>query len=266
MLQPDRHGPWAVIAGASEGIGAAFAHQLAAAGIGVVLVSRRQAVLDELAGAVRAATPGAGVRVVPVDLTADDAAARLADATADLEVGLVVYNAGADTMAVKFLDRTIDQVMHLVKLNVVTVTGLCHHYGGLMRDRGRGGIILLGSMSGLAGTGWVAGYSATKAYDQILAEGLWRELKGNGVDVMALVAGATDTPAHARMGAAVTEEYPPMDPEDVAREGLAALGDGPVHVAGAANRAAFAALSPVPRAEVIQMMTHGTQLLFDVHD
>lgn len=266
MLQPERHGPWAVIAGASEGIGAAFAHQLAAADIGVVLVSRRRAVLDELADAVRATTPGAAVRVVPVDLTADDAVAQLAAATADLEVGLVVYNAGADTMAVKFLDRTLDQVMHLVKLNVVTVTALCHHFAGLMRARGRGGIILLGSMSGLAGTGWVAGYAASKAYDQILAEGLWRELRGDGVDVMALVAGATDTPAHARMGAAVTEEFPPMDPVDVAREGLAALGDGPVHVAGAANRAVFAALLPVPRPKVIEMMTHGTQRLFDVHD
>jgi short-subunit dehydrogenase len=266
MLDPSRHGPWAVVAGASEGIGAAFAHQLAAAGLGVVLVSRRAAVLESLADDVRAATPGARVRVLAQDLTAADAAEAVRDATADLEVGLLVYNAGADTMAVKFHDRSIDDVMHLVHLNVVTPTRLCHHLGASMRARGRGGIVLLGSMSGLAGTGWVAGYAASKAYDQILAEGLWRELRGDGVDVMALVAGATDTPAHARMGAAVTEEYPPMDPADVAREGLAALGQGPVWVAGDGNRAGFGALSPVPRADVIEMMTRGTQLLFGVTD
>ena len=194
MLHPDRHGPWAIVAGASEGIGEAFARRLVAAGLGVVLVSRRRELLDALGAEIRAATAGAEVRVVAQDLTAADATERLAEATADLEVGLVVYNAGADSMAVKFHDRTLDQVMHLVKLNVITPTALCHHFGGLMRGRGRGGIVLLGSMAGLAGAGWVAGYAASKAYDQMLAEGLWRELRVDGVDAMVLVAGGDRHP------------------------------------------------------------------------
>ena len=263
MIAPEKYGPWAMVLGASEGIGEAFVRQIAAAGINVVLVSRRQSVLDALAASLPDTVQH---RTLAVDLTADDAVDQLIAATDDIEVGLVVYNAGADTMAVKFHDRSLDEVMHLVKLNVVTPTKLCHQIGAQMRARQRGGIILLGSMAGLAGTGWVATYSATKAYDQMLAEGLWRELKADGVDVMVLVAGATATPAHDRMGAKVTKEYPPMDPADVAREGLAALGSGPLHVAGDANRANFAHMSPAPRIDLINQMTLGTHLLFDVTD
>ncbi len=282
----EQHGPWAIVAGASEGIGEAFARQLHDAGFGVVLVSRRKDTLDALAASIVASamssgssgsaaasgpgtTPNAAAercRVVALDLTAHDAVEQLVAATADLDVGLVVYNAGADTMAVRFHDRTIDEVMHLLSLNVVTPTRLCHHFGRLMRGRGRGGIILVGSMAGLAGTGWVATYAATKAFDQILAEGLWRELRRDGVDAMALVAGATATPAHDRMGARITAEYPPMDPAAVAREGLAAIGSGPVWVAGAANRAVFDALHTVSRVDLIEQMTAGTQLLFDLSD
>lgn len=252
-----------MVLGASEGIGEQFVRQVAAAGINVVLVSRRAAMLEKLAATL---PPGVESRCLAIDLADDDAVDQLTAATADLEVGLVVYNAGADTMAVKFHDRSLDEVMFLVKLNVITPTKLCYVFGGAMRARKRGGIILVGSMAGLAGTGWVATYSATKAYDQMLAEGLWRELKGNGVDVMVLVAGATATPAHERMGARETKEYPPMDPADVAREGLAALGHGPLHVAGETNRAGFAAMSPAPRIELIDQMTKGTQLLFGVTD
>jgi uncharacterized protein len=252
-----------MVLGASEGIGEAFVRQIADAGINVVLVSRRQALLEALAASLPTTVQS---RALAVDLTADDAVDQLIAATSDIEVGLVVYNAGADTMAVKFHDRSLDEVMHLVKLNVITPTKLCYQFGALMRERKRGGIILLGSMAGLAGTGWVATYSATKAYDQMLAEGLWRELRADNVEVMVLVAGATATPAHDRMGAKVTKEYPPMDPADVAREGLDALGSGPLHVAGEGNRAGFAAMSPAPRVELINQMTLGTQLLFDVVD
>jgi uncharacterized protein len=261
----DRYGPWAIVAGASEGIGEHVARQLAAAGVAPVLVSRRQALLDDLAASIQADT-GVAPRVVPLDLTAPDAAARLVDATSDLDVGLLVYNAGADTMARKFLDRTPEEVHHLLALNVLTPSALCHAVGRRLRDRGRGGIALIGSMAGLAGTGWVATYAATKAFDQILAEGLWRELRGDGVDVVAVLAGATATPAHERMGAKVTAEFPPMDPADVAAEVLAALGNGPVWVVGEANRATFDVLRAAPRVDAIEGMTYGTQLLFGVTD
>jgi uncharacterized protein len=261
----ERYGPWAIVAGASEGIGEQFARQLAGRGVASVLVSRRQPLLDALAASIEADT-GVACRAHALDLTAPDAAAQLAAATDDLDVGLLVYNAGADTMAKKFHDRTLAEVQHLLALNVTTPAALCHTVGHRLKARGRGGIILVGSMAGLAGTGWVATYAATKAFDQMLAEGLWREMKGDGVDVVALLAGATATPAHERMGARVTAEFPPMDPADVAREGLEALGQGPVWVVGEANRAMFDALRAAPRVDVIEAMTHGTQLLFGVQD
>jgi short-subunit dehydrogenase len=259
----DRYGPWALVAGASEGIGEHLARQVAAAGVHVVLVARRPAVLEALASSIRADTGGAvGCRPLAADLAADDAASRLVEATADLEIGLLAYNAGADTMARRFLDRPLDDVLGMIRRNVVTPTALCHDLGGRMRERGRGGILLVGSLAGLAGAGRVATYAATKAYGQVLAEGLWRELRDGGVDVLALLAGATATPALERSGARLTEEFPPMDPADVAREGLAALAHGPVHVAGDANRTAFDALRGVPRVELIEAMTGGTAALY----
>jgi short-subunit dehydrogenase len=263
MIERGKHGPWAVIAGASEGIGEQFARQLAELGINVVLVSRRQAVLDELADSIRK-QHGDSVSVLPlaVDLTDRDATQVLADETSELEVGLLVYNAGADTGPVAFHDRTLDEVMHFVNLNVVTPTQLCHHYGRLMRDRRRGGIILVGSMAGLSGSALIATYAATKAYDHTLAEGLWRELKEYGVDVMTLVAGATATPAHERTGATFGEDFPRMDPADVARTGLEWLGRGPLRAASDELQAAFDAMRALPVEQVIEFMSMGTRAIY----
>jgi short-subunit dehydrogenase len=259
----DRYGPWALVAGASEGIGEHLARQVAAAGVDVLLVARRPAVLEALAASIGEDTGGAvECRTLAVDLATEDAATRLLDATADLDIGLLAYNAGADTMARRFLDRPLDDVLGMVQRNVVTPTTLCHHLGARMRERGRGGILLVGSMAGLAGTGRVATYAATKAYGQVLAEGLWRELRDDGVDVLALLAGATATPALERSGARVTEELPTADPAEVAREALAALGHGPVHVPGEAVRAMFDALGGVSRVDLIEAMTAGTALLY----
>jgi short-subunit dehydrogenase len=263
MVDREKYGPWAVIAGASEGIGEQFARQLTAAGINVVLVSRRAAVLDELAGSIRRGSDAAiEVRSIALDLTGGDAAEQLAAQTADLEVGLLVYNAGADTGPVAFHDRTVDQVMHFVNLNVVTPTKLCHHYGGAMRERGRGGILIVGSMAGLSGSALIATYAATKAYQHALAEGLWRELKDRGVDVMTVVAGATATPAHERTGATHGDDFPRMDPADVARTGLEWLGRGPLRAASDELQSAFDAMRALPIEQVIEFMSNGTRSIY----
>lgn len=263
MVDREKHGPWAVIAGASEGIGEQFARQLTAIGINVVLVARRAAVLDELAEAIRReSNASVEVRPIALDLTGADAAEHLAEQTSDLEVGLLVYNAGADTGPVAFHDRSVDQVMHFVNLNVVTPTKLCHHYGRLMRDRQRGGIILVGSMAGLSGSALIATYAATKAYDHTLAEGLWHELKDHGVDVMTLVAGATATPAHERTGATHGEDFPRMDPADVARAGLDWLGKGPLRAASEELQQAFDAIRALPIEQVIEFMSNGTRAIY----
>jgi short-subunit dehydrogenase len=263
MVDREKHGPWAVIAGASEGIGEQFAWQLAAIGINVVLVARRAAVLEALAESIRRAVGGGiDVRPLALDLTSPDAALQLAQQTDDLEVGLLVYNAGADTGPVAFHDRSVDEVMHFVNLNVVTPTKLCHHFGRSMRDRRRGGIILVGSMAGLSGSALIATYAATKAYDHALAEGLWRELKEHGVDVMTLVAGATATPAHERTGATFGDDFPRMDPADVARTGLEWLGRGPLRAASDDLQKAFDAMRALPVEQVIEFMSMGTRAIY----
>jgi len=263
MIDVQKHGPWAVIAGASEGIGEQFARQLAVKGINVVLVSRRAAVLDELADSIRRDCEAIDIRVVALDLTSGDATEQLAQQTDDVEVGLLVYNAGADIGPKAFHDRTVDEVMHFVNLNVVTPTKMCHHFGGLMRARQRGGIILVGSMAGLSGSALIATYAATKAYDHALAEGLWRELREHNVDVMTLVAGATDTPAHSRTGATFGgEDFPRMDPADVARTGLEWLGRGPLRAASDELQIAFDSMRALPIEQIIEFMSMGSRAIY----
>jgi short-subunit dehydrogenase len=264
----DRYGPWAVIAGASEGIGEHAARQLAADGFSLVLVSRRPAVLDELRTSILTAdaAPGIEVRCAAIDLATDGAAERLLAAVADLDVGLCFYNAGADPTATPFLDRPLDDVLGMVRRNVVTATALCHQLGGRMRDRGRGGIVVISSMAGVSGSALITTYAATKAYQRILCEGLWAELDGTGVDVVGVLAGTTTTPALLRSTAVTSEDPMAMDPADVARNSLAALGHGPVVGASDELTGMIDALGGVPRAQLIEMMSAGTRATFGLDD
>ena len=258
----ERYGPWALIAGGSEGIGLSFARRLAARGIHLVLLARRRKPLEEAASLLREEY-GVEVRVHAVDLSARDLDRLLDDILHGLEIGLLIYNAGATHGAGLFLDAPLDAARRLVDLNCHGPLVLCHRLGRSMRERGRGGIILLGSMSGMAGSAWVATYSATKSFEVVLAEGLWAELRAFGVDVLALVAGATDTPSMARSGIGFSERdgMSPMQPDEVAEEGLAHLSRGPVHVAGAANRA-VAELLRSDRRRAIELLSAGAARLY----
>jgi len=221
MTFADQYGPWAVVAGASEGVGASLARQLGDRGVNAVLVSRRQAALDEVAADVSSET-----RTVVLDLSAPDAHVELATAVADLDVGLLAYNAGADPYISTFLDQPLAAWSDMVTRNCVTVLGATHHFAGRMVERGRGGIVLVTSGAAWAGGSHIAVYSATKAFDLLLAESLWAELKSHGVDVLAGVLGTTDTPAFRR--AFGDREFPDLaDPDDVARDLLDNLANGP---------------------------------------
>ncbi|MBM9460125.1 SDR family NAD(P)-dependent oxidoreductase [Nocardioides sp. zg-536] len=229
MSDLDRYGPWAVIAGGSEGVGAELARQLGAAGIDVVLVARRAGPLEETAASVRAL--GRKVRTVTADLTDPAAVDAITSVTDDVEVGLLVYNAGANTHGRPFTAGNLDGFRSVIDLNITAMLALTHHYAAPMRSRGRGGILLAGSLAGYVGTSTEAVYGGAKAFSRIFAEGLWAELREHGVDVLELVLGVTRTPAMERAG--LNFDVPGMhvsDPADVAREGLAALPHGPVHV------------------------------------
>ncbi len=194
----DRYGPWAVIAGGSEGVGAEFAREFACSGINLVLVARKPGPLASTAEAVRAL--GVEVRTVATDLTSPVAMDQITDATADLEVGLLVYNAGANTHGRAFTRGTLDGFASVIDLNISAMLALVHHYAVPMRERGRGGILLVGSLAGYVGTSTEGVYGGAKAFGRIFAEGLWAELREHGVDVLELVLGVTRTPAMVRAG------------------------------------------------------------------
>jgi uncharacterized protein len=248
-----KYGRWAVIAGASEGIGASLADQLAARGLDLVLIARNAALLDEVASRARD-RHGVQTRVVVQDLTDPDAGAEVADATNGLDVGLLIYNAGASDRTTTFLENEVEYSRKQIKLDCIGPIELAHHFGTAMRERGRGGIVLVASLACLAGSATLAVYSAVKAFQHNFAEGLWAELRPHAVDVCCTPLGMTYTPAFQRMGI----EYDPaahMLPEDVAREIIENIGNGPVHVVGDNNRAAASAVWTIDRRPLVEMMT-----------
>jgi short-subunit dehydrogenase len=256
-----RYGPWALVAGASDGIGEWYARAIAEEGVNVLLLARREAKLASLAADLRAGH-GVQVRTLAADLTAADLDAKVEAATRDLEIGLLVYNAGAVHGASAFHDLPVEHALGLVALNCTGPVLLVHRLGAQMRARGRGGIVLMGSMISFAGSAWVATYSATKAFDRILAEGLWHELRPHGVDVLGAIAGATRTPSMLASSESFADYPGAMEPEEVARGALAFLGRGPIWVAGDANRATAKALSPVPRIPVIDAMSAASASIY----
>jgi short-subunit dehydrogenase len=255
-----QYGPWAVIAGGSEGVGASFARKLAAKGINLALVARKPGPLAELAAEIKAGS-GVEVRTLSTDLTAPDMLDRVRSLTDGVEVGMMIYNAGAVTRFSEFLDASLEDALNMVRLNVVGQTSLAHHFGVGMRARRRGGIILVGSMAGYAGGPGEICYSAGKAYSRILAEGLWYELKPHGVHVLGLTLGLTRTPAMARLGMAMDNpQFVPAEPDIVAQEGLDNLADGPIWTAGGSDEGAKY-LSTLPRAQAVEFMAQGAKSL-----
>ncbi|MCG7609911.1 MULTISPECIES: SDR family NAD(P)-dependent oxidoreductase [Mycobacterium] len=249
MTDLAKYGPWALIAGGSEGVGAEFARMLAADGFNLVLLARKAGPLE--ATAQRCRDLGAHVRTVAVDLVDVASTTKIADATADLEVGLLIYNAGANTCSERFLDAPLADFQKVVDLNITRMMELVQHFGRPMAARGRGGILLVGSLAGYAGSMRHTVYGGVKAYGRLFAESLWLELREYNVDVLELVLGVTRTPAMERAG--LNFEAPGMrinDPAEVAAEGLEHLAAGPVHVAG--GNAKRAEMNSAPdRAQVV---------------
>lgn len=250
-----RYGRWAVVAGASEGLGAAYARALATRGLDLLLIARRPAVLDTLATALRS-EHGVEVRTLPLDLAAADLADRLAAAVAGLEVGLGVYNAAFSPIG-NFLDLPLARQLEAVDVNCRGPVVFGHVLGGPMARRRRGGLLLMSSMAGLQGTAGLATYSASKAFNVTLGEALWQELRGQGVDVLASCAGAILTPAFQK--AASRPAPGTLPPEEVARRSLAALGRGPTVVPGGINRLASLVMGRLlPRRAAVRLMAATT--------
>ena len=214
-----RYGPWAVVTGASDGIGRAFARHLAAEGLSVILVARRQAALQELAAELQQAH-GVQCRVLAMDLSGLEASKQLSDATADLDVGLLVAAAGFGTSGA-LLDGTLADEAEMADLNCRAVTAQAWHFGQRLARRGRGGVVLMSSLLAFHGTPRAAHYAATKAYVQTLAEGLRVEWAPLGVDVIASAPGPISSGFATRANMHMAQALPA---EVVARVTMQALG------------------------------------------
>ncbi len=249
------YGPWALVTGASDGIGRALAFHIAAAGINVVLAARREGALQALAAELVAAH-GIETIVAPVDLTEPGAADTIEDLTSRLDVGLVVLAAGFGTTGT-VLETPLAAELDLLAVNVTAVMHLSHTFARRLVDRGRGGIVLFGSIVGWQGVPGQANYAASKAYVQALAEGLHDELGPQGVDVIAVAPGPVDSGFGQRAGLTMTST---TTPDIVAEAALTALGRRRTVVPGVRGKVLTSSLAPLSRrmrSRILGRVIHG---------
>jgi len=232
-------------------MGAAFAHDLAERGLDLLLVDRDEQALEACALSLQAG--GANVDTLVVDLAARESADEVVETAGD-DVGLLVSNAAIGYVG-SFLDQDADGLLAQLDVNCRTPLLLVHRLLPTLVARGKGGVVLLSSLSAMRGSALVASYAATKAWNLILAESLWDELRETGVDVLGVLPGTTRTPgllSSAPQAGLATANL--MDPADVAREALDALGHVPSIIPSQSNRDSNAFLSSLDRAEAIRAM------------
>jgi uncharacterized protein len=244
-----RYGTWAVVTGASSGIGSEMTLLLAEAGLNLVLVARSQEILELMAKDL-IQKHGIEVRVVKLDFAVETGVEALEAATQDLDVGLLVASAGFGTSG-SFLKSKLDIEMEMLDVNCRALMALTWYFGQRFSLRRRGGMVLMSSIVGFQGTPYAAHYAATKAYVQTLAEALHVELSPLGVDVLAAAPGpvASGFAAHADMKMGVA-----LLPEEIALPILAALGRQTTVLPGFLSKLLVYSLSPLPRwARVLTM-------------
>jgi hypothetical protein len=243
----EKYGPWALVAGASEGIGAAFATALAQRGVNLILVARRPEPLAALA----AQLPVQTVQVV-ADLSTRDGLDTVFTAAQGVPVGLLVCNAAYAPVS-PFLELSPSRLETLLDLNCRAPLLLTRRFVADMVDRGSGGVIVMSSLAGMQGSPGLAGYAASKAFGAVLAESLWAELRGTGVDVLACVAGAVSTPGYHE---SMSRPAPgTVTAQTVAQTALASLGRGPRAVPGAMMRVSSVLMSRLlPRRTAIKLI------------
>lgn len=272
-----RYGPWGLVVGASAGIGAGFAEGLARRGVNVIALARRRPRLEDLAARLRA-EHGVEVRVLAADVTDPALPDLVRDATADVEVGTLIHNASAHPTG-PFLDVELAAHLESITVDCVVPTVLCHQLAPAMVARGRGAVVLVTSMGALQGGAVFASYFAAKAYDWILAEGLWVELGTAGVDALAYVVGATATEVYEDTSAgidrrgradggevetgdvyttALNRVRNPAPPDEVAARLFDVLGDGPTAFSHPVDERTAARVLRLGRAEAVGHMSRLT--------
>jgi uncharacterized protein len=249
------YGPYALVAGGSYGLGAAFAEALASRGLNVVLLARQEDRLRATAARLKE-TYGVDVVAIAADVADyDSVKERLVDL--GVPIGLLVYDAAYAPIG-RFEDVSEEQLVRATEVNVRAPLVLAKFLSAPMIERGRGGIVLMSSLAGSQGSPNIAAYAATKSFNAILAEGLWRELKPHGVDVLACMAGAILTPGY-RDAEGAKPAPGTLEAKDVAEQTLNALGKGPIVVPGAVNKLArFVLMRLLSRRAAIAIMAKNT--------
>jgi short-subunit dehydrogenase len=252
-----KYGPYALVCGASEGLGAAYAEALAKRGLHLVLIARRETALENAAKELREKYPVEIIRL-PVDLADYEKTKSLVEAL-EVPVGLLVYNAAYCPIGL-FEEMTEDQLARVAAVNIKSPLLLVRLLSARMIKNGRGGIVLMSSLAGTQGSPKLVAYAASKAFNAILAEGLWRELRPHGIDVIASCAGAVLTPGYNQARGARAPGT--LEAAAVAEKTLNMLGKGPVVVPGLVNRAArFLMARVLPRKLAIAIMSKNTGAL-----
>lgn len=263
MNLKQKYGKTAMVAGASEGIGAAFASFLAAEGMDLVLIARRLQPLQKLAGLLEEKFK-VNVSCVQCDLSDINAVQQTEEALNGKEINLLVYNAALSCIG-PFIKNSYEIHTRMARVNMLTPLNMLHVFGEKMLTNGHGGIILVTSLAGFQGSGNLSVYAATKAFIRILGESLWYEWKNKGVDVIACCAGATATPGYINTHPEKTGFLTPgvQDPEEVVIECMKKLGKRPFFITGRGNRlASFIMQRILPRKMAINIMGDTTRKMY----
>ena len=251
LLDKQQFGPWALVTGASSGIGPEFARQIAAAGINLVLVARREALLNEVG---RQITRDFDVqfRALTMDLSQEGFIPKLAEDTKDLDIGLVVSNAGTANPG-EFLKLDGQLLEETLRLNTMSHLDIAHYFGRKLAERRRGGLILVGAMGAENGIPCIANDGGAKAYVHSLGEALHYEFKPLGVYVTVLAAGFTNTPVLEKFGFdPKTMPMKPMSVEQCVSEGLNGLLENRSRIVPGRLNRIMNALVPASRARKME--------------
>ncbi len=260
-----KYGRTALIAGASEGLGAAYANALAADGCDLVLIARRKAPLENTALQLRKKY-NVSIATISLDLAETSAAEKIISTLSGKEIDFLVYNAAISHIG-PFLHHPGTEHERIASANMITPMKLVHHFGNEMMKKGKGGIVLMTSMAALQGGGFIATYSATKAFNLILAESLWYEWRNKGVDIIACCAGATTTQNFLNTNPAKTGLIKPplQSPAAVAKECLQKIGRTPSFVSGTSNKlASFFMHNLIPRRLATIILGNTTKKMYRI--
>jgi short-subunit dehydrogenase len=263
----EKYGPVALVAGASEGLGAAWARALAARGLDLVLIARREEPLLAIANELKEQHK-INARTIVCDLSSPNATQYLLNAIGDTKINCVVYNAASSYVG-PFLATPLSTHNNIVSVNIVNAMHLVYTLAAPMLSEKRGAIIMMSSLASFQGSGFLSTYAASKAFIRVMAESLWYEWKSKNVDVIACCAGATATPNYinskpGKIGFAAPR---PQLPEDVVNECLDKIGKTPSFTSGTGNKLATFFMQHIfSRKRAINIMGDTTRKMYGITD